>query len=228
MEQEAIEYARRNKKRFASELTSLDKYPKEEHPASFFMAGSPGAGKTETAEAIIGDKETQTIHIDPDKYRSFFSDYDGSNSFLFNSAVSIITDAIHDKCLANNQTFIFDSTASNFTKMKENMERSLKRKRDVIIIFVYQSPLEAWDFVKKREKIEGRRITKEVFIEHYFNSRLSVNKLKEIFKEKIIIHLVIKDLSGKRRKYFQNVTDVDYHIRASNYTKDFLTNKLCY
>lgn len=45
-------WARNNKKTFAKTLIDVSRYPGEKYPVSVFMAGSPGAGKTETARAL--------------------------------------------------------------------------------------------------------------------------------------------------------------------------------
>jgi len=48
--EKAIKEAKKMKKEVASKL--VDAFPLEDLPVSVFMAGSPGAGKTETARAI--------------------------------------------------------------------------------------------------------------------------------------------------------------------------------
>lgn len=44
----ASQYARDNGKKISKELT--ERFASEEHPVSIFMAGSPGAGKTEASK----------------------------------------------------------------------------------------------------------------------------------------------------------------------------------
>ena len=53
IQEKAIEFARRNKKNIAKKLTDLRLFPADEIPVSVFMAGSPGAGKTESAKNLI-------------------------------------------------------------------------------------------------------------------------------------------------------------------------------
>lgn len=220
-----ISWANRNKKRIAKQVTDIAMYPKEERPTSVFMAGSPGAGKTESAKALIETLGSQVIHIDPDIYRNYFDDYTGNNSHLFQGAVSIISEKVHDLALRNNQSFVFDSTGSNYEKMKKNINRSINKKRKCTILYIYQEPLQAWDFVKKREKKEGRKVRKEDFIEHYFGARDSVNKLKEYFGNKISVDLIVKNIDKRKNYYKDNVLNIDSHIKEK-YTEAQLIDEL--
>jgi len=65
----------------------IDHLPEEERAVSVFMAGSPGAGKTETSKSIISQftKEhgVDVVHIDNDELRKEFDEYQGLNSPLF-------------------------------------------------------------------------------------------------------------------------------------------------
>ncbi|WP_296219518.1 zeta toxin family protein [Pseudomonas sp. UBA2684] len=53
IEQRAIAFAKANRTRIARELANVKIYPGEDTPVSVFMAGSPGAGKTEVSKALI-------------------------------------------------------------------------------------------------------------------------------------------------------------------------------
>ena len=75
--------------------------------------------------------------------------------------MSILVEKINDLALKQKQSFILDGTLSNFDKAKTNIEPSLKKRRPIQILYVYQKPQLAWDFVQKREKVEGRRIRLE-------------------------------------------------------------------
>jgi len=50
----------------------------------------------------------------------------------------------------NNQSFLLDDTLSNLDVARKNIERSLRKGREVLIIFVYQEPELAWRFVQAR------------------------------------------------------------------------------
>jgi UDP-N-acetylglucosamine kinase len=215
---EAIAYAKANKRHRCRALTDPTIYPPEPHPVSVFMAGSAGAGKTEAAKAIIAQFQQQpgapqVLRIDPDELRSAFPGYTGANSWLFQAATSIwVVDKMHDLALDQSQTFILDGTLSNYGRAKRNVERSLKRQRQVHIWYVYQSPLLAWEFVQAREADEGRHIPPATFIDHYFAGRDAVNALKREFGPKIQVDLLLKpnDQAGKLVRV--SIDTIDAHV----------------
>lgn len=155
IEKEALDYARAQKKTIATRLTNPAIYLSEENPVSVFMAGSPGAGKTEASIELLKKIGTPVIRIDPDELRDEFPDYSGENAWLFQKAVSVLVDRIHDTALEQRQSFLLDGTLSRYDVARKNIERSLKRKRAVQILYVYQEPRLAWAFVQAREAAEG-------------------------------------------------------------------------
>jgi hypothetical protein len=124
IQDEAIAYAKKHKHARCAELTDVNLYPPEELPVSVFMAGSPGAGKTESAKEIIAELEKRhpeapkVLRIDPDDLRHEFPGYSGANSWLFQHATSIWVDRIHDLALDQSQTFLLDSTLSNLQRAR--------------------------------------------------------------------------------------------------------------
>ena len=65
-------HARAKKKEIAKLYTDPDHYPREENPVSVYMAGSPGAGKTETSKQLLAStaEGVGVIRIDPDELRA--------------------------------------------------------------------------------------------------------------------------------------------------------------
>lgn len=165
------------------------------------------------------------MRIDSDEYRSFFKDYTGANSDLFQAATSIIAEKIHDFALTHKQSFVFDGTLTNIEKARMNIKRSLNKKRFVQIIYVYQDPIQAWKFVQKREQEEERRIAKDVFISQYFCARKNVNILKSEFGTQIKVDLIMKNIDGTNFAYFENVDNVDRFI-SERYSEDVLNTTL--
>ena len=213
VENEALEFARKSKKAIAKRLTDTAIYLPEDHPVSVFMAGSPGAGKTEASLELLqtlGDGAV--IRIDPDELRNEFSAYDGGNAWLFQKAVSVLVEKIHDQVLSQQQSFLLDGTLSHYEVAQKNISRSLKKGRTVQILYVYQEPMLAWNFVQAREAAEGRRIRPEHFIQQYFGAREVVNRLKVEFGKEISIDLLLKNNDNSHRLYKAGIDQIDHHI----------------
>lgn len=212
LEDKAIKFARENKKAIARRLTNPDIYTPEDNPVSVFMAGSPGAGKTEASIELIEKFRTAVIRIDPDQLRDECPGYNGGNAWLFQKAVSILVDKIHDLALAQNQSFILDGTLSQYERAAHNINRSLKKGRTVQILYVYQEPGLAWKFVQSREAAEGRRIPPGQFVEQYFAAREVVNRLKLEYGAKVKVDLLLKNNDNSSRMYRAGVDIIDNHI----------------
>ncbi len=96
----AIAFARREKKAIAGRATDPKIFVPEAAPVSVFMAGSPGAGKTEASIELLANFIEPIIRIDPDELRAKFPGFNGSNSHLFQSAISVLVEKIHDMALS--------------------------------------------------------------------------------------------------------------------------------
>lgn len=213
IEQEAIAYAKKHRASIARRITDPDVCPPEASPVSVFMAGSPGAGKTEASiELLANYPSSPIIRIDPDELRTELPGYSGGNAWLFQKAVISIVEAIHDRALQQKQSFIMDGTLSSYDVALKNIERSVKRKRLVQILYVYQSPEQAWRFVQAREAAEGRRIEPETFVRQYFAAREVVNKLKWELGVQVRVDLLMKNNDGTHRFYKAGIDQIDNHI----------------
>jgi predicted ABC-type ATPase len=219
--EKALAYAKKNKKTIAKRLTDPKVFQSEPKPVSVFMAGSPGAGKTEASKALLEDLKSEggeILRIDPDDLRVEFEDYTGENSYLFQSAVSILVEKIHDFSIKQKQSFLLDGTLSQFSTAEKNIKRSLDKKRFVQILYVYQKPGLAWEFVVRREKLEGRKIPPEQFVDQYFAARDVVNRLKAQFSQRIQVDLLLKNNDGSNRVYQANIDKID-HFVPEKYTR---------
>ncbi|MBZ9783327.1 zeta toxin family protein [Pseudomonas sp. REP124] len=226
MQDEAVSFARLNKKAIAKRMTSRAIYPSEQDPVSVYMAGSPGAGKTEASIALVNlFADTTILRIDPDELRSEFAEYAGANAWIFQRGVSILVEKILDLAFVQNQSFILDGTFSNIDVARRNVDRSLRKGRFVQILYVYQNPLLAWDFVKAREEAEGRRIRSEQFIDQYFAAREVVNTLKMEYRGDIHVDLLVKHIDNSGRLYKAGVDKIDYHI-PEQYSRSDLIARL--
>lgn len=213
--EKAIKEAKKLKNKLAKEM--VDHLPQEESAVSVFMAGSPGAGKTETARNMIKTFKKESgvdlVHIENDELRKVFEDYDGINSPLFQRPATLLVEAIHDRALKRDVSFILDSTLSSLEKAKDNIQRSLKRNRYVLIIFVYQEPEQAWCLVKAREIVEGRRVPEEVFVNQFMESQRVVSELKKLFQDQVDIIFIEKNIDGRNERPHFNVSDIDALLR---------------
>jgi UDP-N-acetylglucosamine kinase len=228
----AVIWAKKNKKIKARELTDKAKYSSDKDPVAFLMAGCPAAGKTEFAKAfaaLIGENFNANgdviLRIDPDEIRECMPGYDGLNSSLFQFPTSIIVEKCFDFIMKNNQSFILDGTLSDASKAISNTGRCLKRGYELRVLYVYNSPLSAWEAARAREARDGRAITMDVFIDRYFKSKESVRILKQEFGHSVKIDLLLKDLREEKSSFKFNVDDIDNHI-PEQYNRESLKNAL--
>lgn len=229
----AEEYARANRKQIAKEHTDPGKFVADDIPTSFFMAGSPGAGKTEYSRNFLTLLEAQLNHrvirIDADELRHHLPGYTGKNSYLFQTAVSIIVERIHDLALYHRQTFLLDGTLSKYEKAAHNINRSLNKSRQIRIFYVYQKPEVAWKFTQAREKVEGRHIPKEVFIQQFLDTRETIDRIRKDFDARVVISLVKKNFETHA---IENIIEIRKegpeieHYLGMRYTRDDLEKLL--
>lgn len=172
-------------------------YPSDEYPVSVFMAGSPGAGKTEVSRAFIGMMQaggSSALRIDPDDFTNYFPEYTGRNSSLFQRGVTIFVERTLDLVYQQRQSFLLDGTLANLEVARRNISRALdNQNRSAQVIYVYQRPELAWEFVLAREKKDGRNIPCPEFARQFFFAKTSVCALKREFQDALQVDVIIKD-----------------------------------
>ncbi len=219
---DAVLWIKKNKKLILERFADPKKFPKEEKPLTIFMAGSPGAGKTETAKAWVKNIATPIVHIDADAVRSLIPGYNGKNSSVFQGAATVGVEKLFDHVIDHRQSVILDTTFTPYEKAKKNVERALGKGRSVLIIYVYQDPLQAWKFAKAREIVEGRVVPKESFIRQFLDAPKSVQGIIDQFGSAIQVDVMRKDIQkGSEQQYFQRVPTIEKVI-STGYTKDDL------
>jgi len=226
----ARKFIKKNEKSIIEKFASLEKFPSRDNPFSIFMAGSPGAGKTEFSKAFIESSEPDSplyaVRIDADEIKDIIPQYKGNNSDVVQGAASLGVEKLYDYILKHNQNVIVDGTFAKYEIAYRNIKRSIEKKRIVSIFYIYQDPLVAWDFTQKREKIEGRYIPKEAFINSFFAAKENVERIKSEFKDKVMIFLIKKnDIDNSIEKFWVNIDSVDNYIKMT-YTFDSLRLKL--
>lgn len=233
LQDDAFEYIKIHSSELISKFASLDEYPTILNPEAFFMAGSPGAGKTEYSIKFIKlleekDVKRKIVRIDADEIRSFIPMYDKHNSDLVQRAAVKGVDILLNKVFDKDQEFLLDATFAVFDISYKNIARALKHGRKISIFYIHQDPLKAWQLTQVRENIEGRKVPKEVFIKAYFNAKENVNKIKAEFGKEVTLTLIDKNYSlGAEglEKTFINIDNIDNYLKMK-YNTNFLEENL--
>lgn len=199
---------------------NIAEYIPDDQPTSLFMAGSPGAGKTEISKRLAVRFKQKPIRIDADELRTICPGYTGQNAHIFQKAASKGVHILYEYALKKNINVILDGTFA-YSGALNNIQRSLDHKRKVEIFFVYQDPLQAWEFTKKREAIEQRKVSKEIFIDSFFKAQENVNNAKKHFGSLIEMTLIIKDFEKDLEQFEINIMSIDHFIKKV-YTKEEL------
>lgn len=220
--EEAKAYAKAHRSRLSLEITDRSRYPSEEQPVSVFMAGSPGAGKTETSRAYIelfNEAGSEVLRIDPDEYRQYIPGYNGRNSWMVQPAVSLIVERVIDRALTHKQSFILDGTFANLQKSISNISRCLEKNRFVQILYVYQTPSLAWRFVEAREAVEGRNIPFSRFAEQFIQAQASVQGAIDRFGDQIRVEVLVKPIDNGRPMHHSDVKSLK-EVISESFTRD--------
>ena len=224
---EAVEYVKSHVKEIVAKFANLKLHTSDPtQPVAIFMAGSPGAGKTEFSKSLIrniGSKESlidrwingagQPVRIDADELREFLPQYCGDNSDTVQGACGLGVDKLLDHVFKYDQNFILDGTMVDYAIAHRNVARAIKHRRIVEIFYVYQDPLRAWEFTKARQVEEGRTVPREVFLEAFFTAKNTVNRVKADFGGLIKLHLIIKDYENNVEKMHFNIERIDSHLK---------------
>lgn len=214
--EQAIEWVRANRKVIIEHFAGDDVCESTEEPVSIFMAGSPGAGKTESSIAIVEmlkKRGDAIVRIDPDAIRMLIPQYTGRNTDAIKGASFLAVEKLYDYVLKADKSMILDSTFTPFRKIEGNVRRSLTKHRQTAIIYIDQDPLVAWHFTKEREKIEGRSIPQDFFIRTLFESRENVRKIKENYGDQITVHVIQKDYVKQTQRFIEDVEQIDDAVR---------------
>jgi len=214
IEEAAIAFAKAQRASIARKIANTDIFIPEKSPITVFMAGSPGAGKTEVSKAMVeafesgdlGFARQRVLRIDPDEFRSLLPGYTGCNSYLFQRAVTKILEKVLDRAFEKRLSFILDGTMANIEVAKRNIDRVLRYGGVAQIMYVYQRPELAWDFVKAREITEGRNIPMDEFVRQYLAVRRNIAELRRCYDVNVYVDLLIKNTDGSDESYEEGVS----------------------
>ncbi len=221
----AVKFIKSHKKELIEQFASDKNYLQEKNPVSIFMAGSPGAGKTEFSRRFLKVNKLNMVRIDADDVKEFIPQYNKKNSSDVQGASSLGVEKIYDYVLKAKKSAILDGTFAYYKKVKENIERSLKYGRYVSIFYVYQDPLVAWEFTKAREVIEGRNVPKNVFVDSLFQAKENVNKIKLEFGKNVHLDVIVKNFENSTEETHIGVENVDQYVTI-NYSRSVLLDNL--
>lgn len=206
--QQAMDYLKTHKADFLAAFTNAYQESNPQKPLSLFLAGSPGAGKTEYAQSIA-NLGLFLLHIDADAIRAWLPMYTGKNSDMVQQAASRGVDFLYEYALKKGMSLLLDSTFTPYTIARQNILRSLKRGRTVQLHYIYQDPLAAWAFVKKRELVEGRFVPKEAFVHKFFEAYDNVAHIKSEFGSDVELTVVMKDYRSHEKQLFSSVSALE-------------------
>ena len=197
--EQAAQWMRENTDRVLRSIV-LDREPRTAKEC-IFMAGSPGAGKTETVHRLRLRERFVVLEADEIRtlnpfYRKTIDNEKG-NAHLIQKAASIGLEYCRKYCIDNDIAFVQDTTFSNRGSI-DLVRKLVNTGWDITIIFVFQSVRRAWEFTKIREAKEGRSIPAESFARSFANVVENIQRLQERCPG-IHISLIVKDgVSVKR------------------------------
>lgn len=195
------------------------------NPGAIFMAGLPGAGKTEFSKELIKNiSGPKAIRIDMDEIASKIKGYRPEIADQYREPATKLLNSIYDETLKNHFEFVMDGTFGSKNAIK-NIERALHHNYSIKIIYIQQNPKLAWKFTLAREKVEHRSIDINGFIEAYFNISANLIKLEPFLKkyDKISIDIITKNNNNKEiDSWLPNIkSGIDILLKTS-YNKNTL------
>lgn len=140
------------------------KYKPNKSKIAIFMAGIPGAGKTEFVENTIKNALPNTTPIEHDELVEYIKGYKPENYYNFRSAGSTLVTRVFTECLKEGYSFIFDGTLSH-ENGKRNITKCLKKGYEVVVIYIFQDASKAWELTQAREVVKKRAIERSGFVQ---------------------------------------------------------------
>lgn len=210
------------KREFVKQLVSKSGAEPEEDPAAIFMAGLPGAGKTELSKNIILDSGVKLFRIDMDEIASLLPNYAPEKADEFRKTASSLLGECFSYALHHNISFIMDGTFGS-KQAEKNIGRSLNRGFKVQVIYSFQDPRLAWQFTLAREQVERRSIRFEGFIEAYYKTIKNVKDVYRKYGNEISLDIAIKTSRNTVGEWLRDVTatEIDSLLKIE-YNKDKL------
>ncbi|MBQ6375466.1 zeta toxin family protein [Candidatus Saccharibacteria bacterium] len=193
-----------DKKQFVLKLVEVSRAEPEAEPAGIFMAGLPGAGKTELSRNLIEDAGVSPLRIDMDEIAAMLPGYEPEKADEFRKPATKLLNESFSYALHHKISFLMDGTFGS-KSAEQNIERSLKHGFSVQIVYAFQDPKLAWQFTFAREKVEHRSIKFEGFVEAYYNTIANIKMIGEKYGERISLDIAVKNPDNRVGKWMRNV-----------------------
>ena len=216
-------WVKTHKKSFANDIIARSGAVPDGNPTAIFMAGLPGAGKTEFSKQLLKIYDYKAVRLDMDEIATQIEGYRPEQADLFRGGASELLNKTFDLVIRRQLDFIMDGTFSS-KNAKNNVSRALGHGYTIKIVYIYQDPKLAWIFTKEREKSERRAIDKNGFINSYFNTIENVKTILQDQKgQKLTLDIVTKNAYNKIHNWFQNVSYSEIDKLVNNcYNRDTL------
>lgn len=178
----AKKWVKDKKNRAAVLAQFFEHFPHTKAKIAFFMAGIPGAGKTEFAEQAIRENSPALIPIEHDKLVEYIDGYAPENYYNYRKAGSALVTGVLNECLKNGSAFILDGTLSHESSIR-NVRKALKAGYAVYVIYIVQDAQVAWELTQARELVKKRAIEKRGFLETCAKINKSLQNIFHAFKD---------------------------------------------
>ena len=222
------EWIQKHKREFINDLIKKSGAVPDDNPSAIFMAGLPGAGKTEFSKNLISNLRLNVVRLDMDEIATNIEGYKPEAADKYREGASSLLNGTFDAVVKQGLDFIMDGTFSS-KYARRNVNRAINHGYSVKIIYIYQDPKLAWRFTLEREKVEHRSIDLDGFIESYFNTIQNVRDiLSTVPVGKIALDIILKDSYNKSREVRPNVlaNDIDKIINNCYDNKEQLRSYL--
>ncbi|MDP2789695.1 MAG: zeta toxin family protein [bacterium] len=95
----ALRYIQSNEKLLITLFANADHFIEEPQAVTLFMAGAPGAGKTEVSKNLVEDDlfTNKPVRIDADEIRKLVPGYSGEFTHLYQHAATCGVDILFSK-----------------------------------------------------------------------------------------------------------------------------------
>ncbi len=216
-----------HKKDFANKLISESGAKSDGQKTAIFMAGLPGAGKTEFTKSLIRLSNLNVVRLDMDEIATKIDGYSPEIADRYRAGASALLNKTYDIVVKRGIDFIMDGTFSSKSALFD-VRRAISHGYKVKIIYIFQDPKIAWNFTLAREKVEHRAIAIDGFIDSYFKITKNIKDVK-IECDKIILDVVVKNKDNIVGDYKEDVSineidKIQYNCYNRESLKEYILN----